>query len=90
MPQLNKCLSATCSNNSAAQCKGLCMRCYSSAKKQVAAGKVTWEKFAELGMIELEKTPFEAELEERLKREHNAATDRETGTAETNLSNRDR
>jgi hypothetical protein len=35
--------------------KGLCMTCYSKAKKLVASGKTTWEELEELDMIESTK-----------------------------------
>ena len=47
--------------------RGLCMRCYSQAKKSVAAGKVTWERLVEVGLALPSGDPFNRALEERTK-----------------------
>lgn len=47
------CKIKTCQRLAAAEnCRGLCMMCYSMAKKKVNAGEVTWEKLAEMGLCE--------------------------------------
>ena len=46
-----KCLSKTCTRPSALALKrGLCMICYSRAKKMVEAGVTTWREIIELGL----------------------------------------
>lgn len=43
----------------AGQYRGLCLICYSKAKKKVAAGEVTWEKLEELGLAVSDADPFD-------------------------------
>lgn len=38
--------------------KGLCMKCYSSAKKMVTAEETTWEQLEEKGLAILSNDPF--------------------------------
>lgn len=59
------CLTADCRLDRAAGCKGLCMKCYSRAKKMVAGGSTTWDELAALGMVESEKDAFETEFLKR-------------------------
>lgn len=51
MPNLDKCLTPECGKSRFASGKGLCMQCYSAAKKLVDAGKTTWEELAEMGLV---------------------------------------
>lgn len=37
--------------------KGLCMKCYSVAKKMVQDGETTWEELSRMGLVE-EVSPF--------------------------------
>lgn len=61
-----KCLTADCRSDKAAGLRGLCMKCYSRAKKLVAGGATTWEELAQLGMVESkDKDPFETEFLKR-------------------------
>lgn len=46
-----KCLITSCLNTSAPALKrGLCMTCYSRAKRMVEAGTTTWDKLVEIGL----------------------------------------
>ncbi len=49
---MDKCLTKTCTNTQAnvKEYKGLCVKCYSSAKKLVASGATTWERLGEVGL----------------------------------------
>lgn len=46
------CLIPACAKPRAAQLKGLCMACYSKAKKLVDAGTETWESLAARGLCQ--------------------------------------
>lgn len=47
----DKCLTKACRNPSAAVTKrGLCLQCYSKAKKMVEAGTTTWDELTALGL----------------------------------------
>ena len=60
------CLVGTCRKSKAAGCKGMCMKCYSSAKKLVTIGKTTWDELVEMGMAEIEATDeFTLEFQRR-------------------------
>ena len=46
-----KCLTKGCLRQSATSLKrGLCMPCYSAAKKMVESGKTTWDELVSLGL----------------------------------------
>lgn len=46
-----KCLTKTCLNTSApALRRGLCMTCYSRAKRMVEAGTTTWDEIVMMGL----------------------------------------
>jgi hypothetical protein len=47
--------------------RGLCMRCYSTAKKEVAAGRVTWKQLVEIDLALPVGNAFTKALEERSK-----------------------
>ncbi len=52
------CVVKSCPKSAAADMKGLCVKCYSQAKKLVSAGETTWEELAEAGLCEQPETPF--------------------------------
>lgn len=66
MPQVTKqkCLTPECRNEKG-QYKSLCMKCYSEAKAVVEGGKATWEQLAEMGLAEVQLTPFAKAFKER-------------------------
>ena len=37
---------------------GLCMKCYSEAKKMVEAGDTSWQQLEELGLVRGKSSPF--------------------------------
>lgn len=39
--------------------KGLCVKCYSAAKRMVESGESTWEELQRMSLAKLEETPFE-------------------------------
>lgn len=44
----------------AANYRGLCLRCYGTAKKKIDAGETTWDRLVELGLCEKkESSPFD-------------------------------
>ncbi len=45
-----KCCTTSCNKTEGAGLRGLCMMCYSSAKKMVAAGRATWEQLERMGL----------------------------------------
>lgn len=53
------CLALNCSKEPAVNCRGLCMKCYSAAKKLVTNGNTTWEALEEMGLAQRELTPLE-------------------------------
>lgn len=59
--------------------RGLCLVCYSKAKKKVEAGEATWDRLAEMGLCEHDADPFDAAYDEAKRR--NRAKDRETERA---------
>jgi hypothetical protein len=60
-----KCLVPTCQKQAAQQTKGLCLKCYSEAKKKIEHGVTSWDELAELGLAQQEKSEFEKALEQR-------------------------
>ncbi len=64
-----KCLTPECQSQMGdpKSYKGLCMKCYSAAKRMVEAGTTTWEQLAAMGMVKAEETDFERAF--RTKRE---------------------
>ncbi len=65
MPLRGTCLTPDCKSKTAADCKGLCMRCYSTAKKMVEAGRTTWGQLEQLGLIEMGKDAFTKAFEQK-------------------------
>lgn len=68
MPQVDRegrCLTPSCGQMPAASCKGLCMKCYSAAKKLVTGGQTTWEQLADMGLAEHMVDAFTAEFNKR-------------------------
>ncbi len=53
IPVNPKCLTAGCNSQAAGSkdFRGLCMKCYSSAKKYVESGSTSWEELERLGMV---------------------------------------
>lgn len=49
--------------------RGLCLVCYSKAKAEVDAGRLSWQKLEALGLALPEGDPFEAELKAKLAEE---------------------
>lgn len=54
--------------------RGLCLVCYSKAKKKVEAGETTWEKLVELGLCDDVDDPF-GDAYKKTTEESNAADD---------------
>lgn len=62
------CQTPMCSSKAAVQCRGLCMRCYSQAKKLVEMGQVTWDDLEAKGVCSMEETPFMKNFTDKFKR----------------------
>lgn len=57
MPAINRdCMTEGCTAVRYADGRGLCMNCYSKAKKMVEAKKTTWEELESMGLVELKVT----------------------------------
>jgi hypothetical protein len=66
MPSISsQCLTPECNGQSTY--KGLCMKCYSEAKKLVEAGTTTWEALAEMGLADQGETKFARAFKQRQK-----------------------
>lgn len=53
------CLTKNCRGFAAADCRGLCMKCYSQAKKLVQDGKTSWDELESMGLATPKAgTPF--------------------------------
>lgn len=68
---MKKCLTPNCSRPDApALGRGLCMKCYSKAKKSVESGIVTWDELVGHGMAlskeETGEDPFTVELKKKM------------------------
>lgn len=61
------CRTAKCTGTAFANGRGLCMRCYSKAKKLVEDGQFTWKKLEDLGMVDEPKDAFTEALEAKLR-----------------------
>lgn len=56
---LKRCVIPSCPRVAAEGRRGLCLVCYSAAKKKVEAHETTWEKLAEKGLCEdMSDNPF--------------------------------
>lgn len=55
--EIKNCMITGCSG--IASRRGLCLNCYSRAKKLVESGETTWEKLAERGLCEGKGNPFD-------------------------------
>ncbi len=53
-----RCLIKACMRTAGGK-HGLCLVCYSRAKKKVDAGETTWEKLEELGLCKGQADPFD-------------------------------
>lgn len=62
---MTTCLTPNCRRPPAK--RGLCLVCYSRAKRAVESGKVTWDKLEEIELILPSDDLFTAELDKRLK-----------------------
>ena len=60
-----KCMTKSCTASKAelAQYHGLCLKCYSQAKKLVDTGATTWQWLENNGMVEATKSEFEQAFE---------------------------
>lgn len=60
MPPSNPslCMVPKCSKPPAVNCRGLCMKCYSSAKKRVDSGETNWDELADMGLCEQQDDAF--------------------------------
>ena len=47
---MGRCLTKNCARSATAHSRGLCLVCYSRAKKAVADGKTTWDELVDLGL----------------------------------------
>lgn len=54
------CMIPKCQRLSAQGMRGLCMMCYSRAKKRVDAGEVTWDKLAALNLCDAKDPTIDA------------------------------
>jgi hypothetical protein len=61
----SKCLTPECRADGIIAQKGLCMRCYSAAKKLVESGRTTWEQLAGMELARIELDPFTKAFNER-------------------------
>lgn len=68
-----KCKITGC-NRAKAQ-RGMCLMCYSRAKKKVDAGETTWEKLTAAGLCDEKTDPFDSAYEQAF-----GGTDAETTT----------
>lgn len=59
MANTKKCKTDGCLKSGLPQYKGLCILCYSSAKKLVDSGAETWDSLAALGLTDAEPSRFE-------------------------------
>lgn len=57
-----KCAVELCIRPAAAEMRGLCMLCYSKAKKKVESGEVTWDQLEDMGLClpKVDVDPFTA------------------------------
>jgi len=63
----HRCITPLCVNSLAVPLEtyhGLCLKCYSQAKKMIESGKTTWEQLVEMGLAKTEQTPFEKAFED--------------------------
>lgn len=63
---MRECIIAACQRNAASGMRGLCLKCYSRAKKTVEAGQATWEELERMGLAESRADgtdPFDAALQ---------------------------
>lgn len=68
---MTKCIVENCHYpNAPALKRGLCMRCYSTAKKQVESGAVTWDELVGLGLAlsvaDADGDPFTVALNKKM------------------------
>lgn len=64
---IDSCMTSGCFGKAApANGRGLCMKCYSTAKRAVENGKTTWEKMEELGLVGRKADPFEEALKKAM------------------------
>lgn len=65
----SKCMTVTCRTTALPDStyRGLCIKCYSAAKKLVEAGQTTWEDLEALDLCAVKSDPFTAEFMKRKK-----------------------
>lgn len=56
---ITKCMITGCFRAQAPGKRGLCLICYSRAKKKVEAGETTWETLVKLGLCNGTSDPFD-------------------------------
>jgi hypothetical protein len=66
-PGPEKCAVETCRANAAQGCRGMCMKCYSSARKRVKEGFISWEQLEDMGLAKPEPSAFDREIMKKLK-----------------------
>lgn len=76
---IRKCLTPKCQGTAAH--RGLCLKCYSTAKRAVEGGETTWEELEQLGMVESVVDKFRAAFD-AIRREKKGATDHQTESDE--------
>lgn len=58
-----KCLTQKCRQLAASdECRGLCLQCYTTAKRLVASNQTTWEKLENAGFVLRKLDPFEEQF----------------------------
>lgn len=67
-PPNTTCLTPGCLGRLApANGRGLCMKCYASAKQAVKSGRTTWDILEEIGLVLRKEDPFTKALNEATK-----------------------
>ena len=66
---MKDCITPNCGKIAGTDLRGLCMRCYSSAKKLVDSKSKTWDELESLGMVQSKhkNDPFTAALNAKTK-----------------------
>lgn len=54
-----RCMIPNCQRLAALGKRGLCLVCFSRAKKKVDSGETTWERLAEMRLCKSESNPFD-------------------------------
>lgn len=56
---INQCKIPRCRHPRADSMRGLCIQCYSKAKKKVQSGETSWDRLVEMGLCDNETDPFD-------------------------------